>query len=553
MDERCGNGRGNDECPRTTATAAGGLTATGPERDSADAGFRQLMEELARHLMVWIKDEAGRYLYVSPPFLTRFGLTIAEVLGHTDAELFAKDADEIRANDLKVLTTRERIETVERAHDPQGVLRSWFVTKFLLSSPTGPCAAGMAFDVTEYEAVAKASRDSEITYQQILDSLADMVLVKGENSRVLWANRAFREMYGMSNEQLRGIIDAPFVEPDYTEQYVKDDREVFVTGKTLDIPEEPIRRHDGAILTVHTVKSPVFDREGKVIKTVGLFRDITERKRLELELRQAQKLESVGLLASGIAHEINTPIQFVSDQTQFVQSAVGDLTALCQRYRLLIANAAPGTFPADELAAIQELEEAADLDYVANHLPTAFVAILDGTSRVTKLVQAMKEFAHPDSNDCSPADINQALHNTLIMANNQLKYVAKVEVELAEIPLVNCRIGELNQVFLNVLVNAGHAIADAIADSARLGRIRVTSRQEGQAVVINIEDNGTGIPEAARARIFDPFFTTKKVGRGTGQGLAIARAMMAKQGGSITFDTETGRGTTFHLRLPIGA
>ena len=553
MDERCGNDRGSDECPRTAATVAGGLTATGPQRDSAGAGFHQFLEEVACHLMVWIKDETGRYLYVSPPFLTRFALTISEVIGHTDAELFAKDAKEIRANDLKVLTTRERIETVERAHDPQGVLRSWFVTKFFLSSPTGPCAAGMAFDVTEYERVDKASRDSEATYQQILDSLADMVLVKGENSRVLWANRAFREVYGMSNEQLRGIIDAPFVEPDYTQQYVKDDREVFVTGKTLDIPEEPIRRHDGTTLTVHTVKSPVFDREGKVIKTVGLFRDITERKRLELELRQAQKLESVGLLASGIAHEINTPIQFVGDQTQFVQSAVGDLLALCQKYRSLMANAVPGTFPADELAAIQELEAAADLDYVADHLPAAFVAILDGTSRVTKLVQAMKEFAHPDSNDRAPADINQALHNTLIMANNQLKYVAKVEIDLAEIPLVTCRIGELNQVFLNVLVNAGHAIADAIAGSARLGRIRVTSRQEGQAVVINIEDNGSGIPEAARARIFDPFFTTKEVGRGTGQGLAIARAMMEKQGGTITFDTETGRGTTFHLRLPLDA
>jgi signal transduction histidine kinase len=286
---------------------------------------------------------------------------------------------------------------------------------------------------------------------------------------------------------------------------------------------------------------------------VGLFRDITERKRLELELRQAQKLESVGLLASGIAHEINTPIQFVSDQTQFVQSTVGDLMTLCQRYRSLIANAAPGTLPADELAAIRELEEAADLEYVADHLPGAFVAILDGTSRVTKLVQAMKEFAHPESNDSAPADINRALHNTLIMANNQLKYVANVEVELTEIPLVTCRIGELNQVFLNILVNAGHAIADAIAGSERLGRIRVTSRQEGQSVVISIEDSGTGIPEAARTRIFDPFFTTKEVGRGTGQGLAIARAMVEKQGGTITFDTKIGRGTTFHVRMPIGA
>jgi two-component system NtrC family sensor kinase len=551
MDEH----RGDDQAREGGMKAAASCSAAfaGLRCAGADAGVPELFEEVARHLMVWIKDEGGRYLYVSPPFLTRFGLTIPEVIGHTDAQLFPKYAKEIRANDLKVLATRTRIETVERAHDPEGVPRSWLVNKFFLPSPTGPCAAGMAFDVTEYERIDKASRDSEATYKQILDSLADMVLVKGEHSRILWANRAFREAYGMTDEQMRGLLDAPFVEPDYTQQYVKDDQEVFRTGKTLDIPEEPIHRHDGTILTVHSVKSPVFDQDGKVIKTVGLFRDITERKRLELELRQAQKLESVGMLASGIAHEINTPIQFVGDQVQFVQSTVGDLMTLCQKYRSLVANAASGTFAPDELAAIRELEAAADLDYLANHLPAAFVAILDGTSRVTKLVQAMKGFAHPGSNDRAPADINQALHNTLIMANNQLKYVAHVEVDLADIPLVTCRIGELNQVFLNIIVNAGHSIADAIAGSGRLGRIRVTSRQEGQTVVVSIEDSGTGIPEAARSRIFDPFFTTKEVGRGTGQGLAIARAMVEKQGGAITFDTEMGRGTTFHVRMPIGA
>jgi signal transduction histidine kinase len=164
----------------------------------------------------------------------------------------------------------------------------------------------------------------------------------------------------------------------------------------------------------------------------------------------------------------------------------------------------------------------------------------------------MKAFAHPDHGERAVADLNAALRDTLTVATNELKYVAKVETDFGKIPAVPCFVNDLNQVFLNLLVNAAHAIGDVVGKSGRLGVIRVRTYLEGSIVVIAISDTGTGIPEAVQGRIFDPFFTTKEVGKGTGQGLALARAVVVDQhGGSLTFETEMGKGTTFFVRIPF--
>jgi signal transduction histidine kinase len=165
----------------------------------------------------------------------------------------------------------------------------------------------------------------------------------------------------------------------------------------------------------------------------------------------------------------------------------------------------------------------------------------------------MKAFAHPDQGQHSLADLNEALRSTLTVGNNELKYVADVRTDLGPLPPVRCQLGDLNQVFLNLLVNAAHAIADAVGDSGQRGQITVTTRQEGERVIVAVSDTGTGIPEAIRDRIFEPFFTTKSVGRGTGQGLAIARSVVEKHGGTLTFDTVLGQGTTFYVTIPVGA
>ena len=300
----------------------------------------------------------------------------------------------------------------------------------------------------------------------------------------------------------------------------------------------------------------------------GFMFDVSERAELEAELRQAQKLESVGRLAAGIAHEINTPVQFVSDSVHFVRTSFGEIIELLDRYRAVRGGAGvpAAANPLAALAALEDVEADMDLEYLADNVPKALDRAIDGLGRVATIVRSMKEFAHPDRQEKSEADLNSALANTLLIARHEYKDIADVETHFGDVPAVWCQIGELNQAFLNIIVNASHAIADFAKRRERerendgegdggheRGQIRVTTRLEGGDAVIEIADTGGGIPEGIRARIFDPFFTTKEIGRGTGQGLAIARrSVIERHRGSLTFDTVMGQGTTFVIRIPVG-
>jgi PAS domain S-box-containing protein len=279
--------------------------------------------------------------------------------------------------------------------------------------------------------------------------------------------------------------------------------------------------------------------------------DVSERRILEAQLAQAQKLESIGQLAAGVAHEINTPIQFVGDNARFLQTAFDGLLGLVEVYGRLRTAASAGAVDPALLEEVAEREASADLAYLMDEVPTASRQTIEGINRVASIVRALKEFAHPNQTERIATDVNHALLTTLTVARNEVKYVADVQTDLGELPLVVCQPGELNQVFLNIVVNAAHAIADVVGASGARGRITIRTVAEDDWVLIAISDTGGGIPEAIRGRIFDPFFTTKAVGRGTGQGLALARAFVERHGGSLTFETEPGRGTTFLVRLPV--
>ena len=281
--------------------------------------------------------------------------------------------------------------------------------------------------------------------------------------------------------------------------------------------------------------------------------DIRERKLLEEGLRQAQKLESVGRLAAGVAHEINTPIQFVGDSLHFVREAMTDMDTVLQAYSHLQATLAAGDPPEQAAARAASAADAADLPYLLENVPPALARAVDGLNRVAEIVRSLKAFSHPDRPEMCAVDLNQAILSTITIARSEYKYVADLETELADLPPVTCHGGEINQVILNLLVNAAHTIGDVVAGTDHHGRITIRTRlADPDTVVIEISDTGAGIPVAVRARIFDPFFTTKEVGRGTGQGLAIARTVIRdKHGGDLTFETELGKGTTFTIRLPI--
>jgi PAS domain S-box-containing protein len=269
--------------------------------------------------------------------------------------------------------------------------------------------------------------------------------------------------------------------------------------------------------------------EGRYLS--GVMLDMTQQRQLEVELAQAQKLESVGRLAAGVAHEINTPVQFVGDSIGFVRDSLAEVFQALDPVR----------------AADPELA------YVLGEYPRALDRALEGLDRVTTIVRSMKVFAH-QAQEKTTVDLNQSLEATLVVARSEYKLVADVETEFTQLPRVRCHAGELHQVFLNILINAAHAIEDAVGATGQRGTIGVATRRDGDDIVVSISDTGTGIPESARAHVFDPFYTTKQVGRGTGQGLAIARTIVVdKHQGSLAFDTELGAGTTFHIRIPIAA
>lgn len=283
--------------------------------------------------------------------------------------------------------------------------------------------------------------------------------------------------------------------------------------------------------------------------------EIKEREQIEVELRHAQKLESVGRLASGIAHEVNTPIQFVSDNVFFLRSAGQVLSQALIQTQAMITHARDRKLSADELAALEAMGHQEDLAYLQEEMPRAFEQTAEGLARVTEIVRAMREFAHPDTAEKTDADINRALVTTLAVARHEYRHVADIETSFASLPPVACHLGDLNQVFLNVIVNAAHAIGDrlkATGEEGARGTITIKTSALGDAVLIEIGDTGGGIPDEIQEKIFEPFFTTKEVGRGTGQGLAISRAIVVnKHGGALTFTTEVGRGTTFRIMLPV--
>ena len=274
---------------------------------------------------------------------------------------------------------------------------------------------------------------------------------------------------------------------------------------------------------------------------------------LEVALAQATRLESIGRLAAGIAHEINTPVQFVSDNTQFLSESFEDLLAVLRAVPRLVAESAAtgcGNTAAEEL---RQAVERADLDFLLEEIPKALKDSREGISRVAQIVRAMKDFSHPGS-DRVDTDINRSVESTVQVSRNEWKYVADVVLDLDHsIGAIPCFEGEIKQALLNVIVNAAHAIEERRTDdeSAPPGRIEVSTRTDGDSVVVAVSDNGAGMTAETRRQAFDPFFTTKPVGKGTGQGLSLAHtAVVVKHGGRIGVTSRPGHGTTITFHLP---
>ena len=284
--------------------------------------------------------------------------------------------------------------------------------------------------------------------------------------------------------------------------------------------------------------------------------DITDRKKLETQLQQSQKMEAIGQLAAGIAHEINTPTQFVGDNTRFFQDSFNDLIQIIREYEALIAEAKSRSLTEAQIAAAEKRITEIDLPYLEEEIPIALQHTLKGVERITKIVQAMKIFSHPGLAVKEPTDINTEIEKTITITRNEWKYVAEMKTDFdATLPLVPCYRAELNQVILNMIVNAAHAIAEAHQEKgSQKGTIEIQTCHKDNWAKIRISDTGAGIPDNIRHKIFDLFFTTKGPGKGSGQGLSICHSVIVeKHKGTLDLESRVGQGTTFVIGLPMEA
>jgi two-component system, NtrC family, sensor kinase len=394
----------------------------------------------------------------------------------------------------------------------------------------------------------------------ILDATPDLVaILDAAYDRVIYLNQAGRAILGCQEpEDLENLTSARIHPPEALEA-LRQTALPAVLESGLWAAETTLCGRAGKCFPVSQLILVQKDDDGRPDCLAMLARDISAEKAarkehdvLEVQLRQAQKLESIGQLAAGIAHEINTPTQYIGDNIRFLQTAFQDFARLLARYEVLLE-----TRPQNVSSLAAQAKKDLDLEYLAEEVPKAIQQSQDGVERVTKIVRAMKDFSHPGASSKTPTDINRAIDSTLTVARNEWKYVATLETDFdAALPPVPCLPGEFNQVILNLVINAAHAIVDVVGTDAAKGKgvLSVSTRRAGEWAEIRIRDTGSGIPDKIKDKIFDPFFTTKPVGKGTGQGLAIARSVVVdKHGGAIEFETLAGQGTTFIVRLPLQA
>jgi two-component system, NtrC family, sensor kinase len=402
-------------------------------------------------------------------------------------------------------------------------------------------------EIRERQMQEKLLLEAQNEWERTANALPDMIAIVDLEHRVTRVNQSMQNRLGMPLQEIIGR-DCLMCKDEFPHIH----KEIMTDERARSI--EMYNKDFNAYYSLDII--PYYSTESKLIGSVHVFRDITDQKMslkekelLQAQLLQAHKLESVGQLASGIAHEINTPTQFISSNVGFISDAFADVKNIIDA---LIAGSETNTLSSTLLRAA--LEEA-DWSYLETEIPKAIKQSQDGLARVTSIVRAMKEFSHPGGKSAEPTDINHIIETTITVAKNEWKYSSEMTLDLApDLPVVNCISDSIGQVILNLLVNAAHSITEKLGKTPEGGKGRITIKTEsdGSSVLIHIADTGCGIPEQYREKIFDPFFTTKEVGKGTGQGLAIAYDVVTrKHGGTLSFTTVFDEGTTFTIKLPM--
>ena len=400
----------------------------------------------------------------------------------------------------------------------------------------------VARQVEEISQTTASLRENERRMRLIIDSACDPFVVMDVNGRIVEWNRRSELVFGWTAEEALGQLLGKCLDISQLLDGIASRRYLhWQSGERCDAI---VRTRSDELLSMDVHVS--FLELGRDVLTNIFFHDNTEQHRLQAELLHGQKMQSIGKLAAGIAHEINTPTQYASDNMRFIQDSMTSLEGL---FACLADDALD--LP-DAVPQLKSLAATADLEYLREEIPLAIRQAIDGVSRIGEITRAMKDLAHPGSTEKQPIDLHQLIQNAVTLCKNEWKYAAVVSTEFdPQLGQVPCLPGELSQVLVILIVNAAQAIAEARGADSSPGTVVISTHRREEWACIEISDNGPGIPHAVISRIFDPFFTTKEFGKGSGQGLAIAHSVIVqKHGGSISVESEVGRGTVFRIQLP---
>ncbi|MEA3543593.1 MAG: PAS domain S-box protein [Thermodesulfobacteriota bacterium] len=495
-----------------------------------------------------VTDTEGRIEYVNKFFCTNTGYSSAEAMEQLTNILKSDETSDSTFSELWQTITAGNIwrgELTNKTKDGRLFTEDVVISPVLNNQRQIINYAAIKFDITDKKLLANSNK--QLRFEQhrlkaILDNAPVGVVISGVTGQILWANKF-----------VESISQTELLEETVYEKLIMDDREDENFTSTLSGEAEAVLSlHDGRKIPILRNCQPLKWDDSEAVLTT--FVDLSQQKKLEADLAQKSKLESVGSLAAGIAHEINTPIQFISHNLTFLAESFADLLAvleLTEQQRLAVQTGESSTTADAKVAAARE---EADIDFLAEEVPGAIAESIDGAGRVAAIVKTIKAFSHPGTAEKTAIDINQLLHDALLITKNEWKNVADVNVNLAEnLSPLPVHTNEIHQVLLNLILNARDAIVSRCqTEPAHKGKINISTRQTDKWVEIEILDNGTGVAMEIRKQIFDPFFTTKGVGKGTGQGLSITRNIISEnhQGELRLVDGIDG-GAGFLIRLPF--